>query len=304
MTERYQLYEGDCLEVMKRFEPASFHAIIVDLPYGLTDCAWDARIPLRLLWEQFKRLIKSNGATILFGSQPFTTDLIISNRTWFKYDLVWDKHAVSNIGNAKLMPLRSHESILIFCEGTHTYNPQLRKDVLKPFGKLSATQSKVTGAMGIDYQMGVGYPKSIVSFMRPNNLSDGGLHPTQKPLDLLKWLVKTYTNPGDVVLDCCYGSGTCGVACMETGRKFVGIEKDSHYFALGAQRIADAHRAAQGLPKELRGKDKDFDDMPLFAATQEEPAPPSELDLWMVERAKELIAETMLEHKELFDPGG
>jgi site-specific DNA-methyltransferase (adenine-specific) len=154
---------------------------------------------------------------------------------------------VVGIGAAKIMPLKSHENIVVFCEGATTYNPQLRDDVSKPFGKLSGTNSVVNGSFGSDYRVGVGYPKSILTFPRPNNLTGGGLHPTQKPVALLEYLVKTYTNPGELVLDCTMGSGTTGVACLNTGRRFVGIELDPGYFAIAQERIERAAQQARQL---------------------------------------------------------
>lgn len=241
---------------------------------GTTACAWDSIVPLAPMWEQFKRVIKPRGAIVLFGSQPFTSVLITSNLQWFKYSLVWEKTVSANFFNAKNKPLVKHEDICIFSEGT-TANGSERNMIYNPQGLVQVDKEwhrprKYGSAHKFDRESHSltrtiefsGYPGSILKYSNANNES---VHPTQKPVNLLAYLIRTYTNPGETVLDCCFGSGTTGVACMETGRNFVGVEKDSHYFALGKQRIEDAHRAVQGLPKELRGKDSDIADMPLFA---------------------------------------
>lgn len=277
MNQQFQLYEGDCLEVMRRFDPASFHAIIADLPYGTTDCDWDTVIPLRSLWVQFKRIIKPHGAIVLFASQPFTSHLIMSNIKMYKYSWYWKKERGTGFQFAKWQPLRRIEDICVFADGATTYNPQMialtksykhalpiiRSQTIQngTIGKVSKAIGGPDGRVYKDYTHA--YPHNVLSFDRDN--SGSGIHPTQKPVDLIAYLIRTYTNPGETVLDCCFGSGTCGVACMETGRKFVGIEKDSHYFDVGLKRITDASRAANGQPKQLAGTESDYADAPLFA---------------------------------------
>jgi DNA modification methylase len=233
------LLQGDCLNILPTLADKSVDAIITDLPYGTTACSWDVIIPLEPMWEQVKRLCK--GAFVTTASQPFTSVLIMSNLAWFKYDWVWNKKMVSNFGNAKIQPLRCHESVLIFSKNGHTYNPQKTGKAGKPYGKLSASNSDVySGGFGQQRNVGVGYPKTIVEFPRPNNLSGGGLHPTQKPVALYEYLIKTYTNPGDTVLDFCMGSGTTGCAAVKTGRNFIGIEREPKYFAIAERRITEA----------------------------------------------------------------
>ena len=214
-------------------------AIITDLPYGTTACSWDEVIPFVPMWEAVKRVLKPRGVFVTTASQPFTSKLVMSNLKWFKQELVWNKVMVVGVGSAKHQHLRSHENILVFYNKAGTYNPQLGK-ASKPFGKLSATKSITNGSMGIDFNTSVGYPKSIIRIPRPNNLSGGGFHPTQKPVGLYEYLVRTYTNSGDTVLDMTMGSGTTGVAAMRTGRKFIGIELDAAYFAIAQERIANA----------------------------------------------------------------
>jgi site-specific DNA-methyltransferase (adenine-specific) len=234
------LYLGDCLSILPTIEAGSIDAILTDLPYGTTACKWDEIIPFAPMWEQVKRVLKPRGAFVTTASQPFTTKLIASNIEWFKYEWIWNKKMVTNIGAAKFQPLRCHENILIFSRNGHIYNPQKTGRAGKPFGKLSGTNSIITGSMGIDYQTGVGYPKTVLEIPRPNNLSGGGQHPTQKPVALYEYLIRTYTNEGDTVLDFTMGSGTTGVACVQTGRNFIGIEIDPTYFAIAQKRIADA----------------------------------------------------------------
>ncbi len=215
-------------------------AVIADMPYGTTACSWDTVIPFDSLWVNYKSLVKKAGALVLFGSEPFSSLLRVSNLEWYKYDWVWDKVMVTNIAAAKIQPLRSHENISVFSSGTPTYNPQLGKSQ-KPFGKRSVSKSKIvtSSQLGTNYQVGVGYPKTILRIHRPNNLTGGGLHPTQKPLKLLEFLVKTYTGQSNVVLDNCIGSRTTAIACQNTNRRFVGIEKDEKYVEIAVKRIED-----------------------------------------------------------------
>ena len=233
------LIHGDCLEVMKTIPDASIDAIITDPPYGTTACKWDSIIPFEPMWEQLKRIIKPNGAIVLFGSQPFTSALVMSNPKMFKYEWVWNKIMVTNFAMAKKQPLRCVENILLFYSNQPTYNPQFNNEkTKKPFGKISTSKSEVCGNLGLKKQSGVGYPKNILTFPRPNNLSkDGNLHPTQKPVALLEYLIKTYTNENDTVLDFTMGSGTTGVACKNLNRNFIGIEKDDNYFKIASDRI-------------------------------------------------------------------
>lgn len=243
-----QLYHGDCLEIMPTLEAGSFDAIIADLPYGTTACKWDTVIPFAPLWAEYKRLIKPRGAIVLFGSQPFTSLLVTSNLDWFKYCLVWEKSHAANFMAAKIEPLRKHEDIAVFGRNGVTYNPQTVRGptVMKRSGKVIADRRKdsIYGnkpAILENVPSNEYFPSSVQPF------STGAmcqrLHPTQKPVALLEYLVRTYTNPGDTVMDNTMGSGTTGVACVQTGRSFVGIEKDAKYFDIAKQRIATAQPA-------------------------------------------------------------
>jgi DNA modification methylase len=235
------LYHGDCLEVLPTFPPASVEAIITDLPYGTTACEWDSIIPLAPMWEQVKRVLKPNGAFITTSAQPFTSVLISSNLEMFKVEWIWNKRSPTGFMNVKRKPMVVHENIVVFSNGNLQYNPQLRKDVSKPFGKIAPVVTEVYGNAGNDRKFGVGYPLTILNdYPRPNNLSGGGFHPTQKPVELYEYLIRTYTNAGETVLDICMGSGTTGVATIQTGRNFIGIEKEQKYFETASRRIAQA----------------------------------------------------------------
>lgn len=234
------LFRGDCLEVMPTLEAGSVDAIITDLPYGTTQCDWDAIIPLDEMWKQVKRVLKPSGVFVTTASQPFTSILVCSNLDWFKYDLIWDKVRVTNFAAAKYQILRRHETILVFYKNASTYNPQKTGKASRPFGKVVGFNSPTAGNLGKDRDFEVGYPQSILEFMRPNNLTEGYLHPTQKPTKLYEYLIRTYTNPGETVLDICIGSGTTLVAAKRTGRIGIGIEKEEKYFAIAEKRIREA----------------------------------------------------------------
>ena len=241
------LRKGDCLELMKDLPDKSIDAIIADLPYGTTACKWDTIIPFEPLWGQYERIIKPNGAIVLFGSQPFTSALVMSNPKMFKYNLVWDKVAVTNPMLAKKQPMRCHEDVLVFYDKQPTYNPQMRVGVKwSRAGKKQHTtdtlgQSTLFNNGSDESEMK--YPKSIITFSNADKTKNE--HPTQKPLALMEWLVKTYTNEGDVVLDNTMGSGTTGVACVNTNRRFIGMELDEKYFEIAEKRINEAITAKQ-----------------------------------------------------------
>jgi len=234
------LYHGDCLDVMPTLEAGSFDAIIADLPYGTTACKWDVVIPFVPLWAEYKRLIKPRGAIVLFGSQPFTSLLVTSNLEWFKYAWVWDKVKPSGFQVAKFRPMMRQEDVCVFSRNGHVYNPQkTQRDKPKTSTAYSKSGSNPVGQL--DYTMRTysdKYPQSIIVASNANQ-SDK-VHPTQKPVALLEYLVRTYTNPGDVVLDNTMGSGTTGVACVQTGRRCVGIEKDAGYFEIAKRRVETA----------------------------------------------------------------
>lgn len=231
----------DCMDGMKQIPDKSIDMILTDLPYGTTRNSWDSPIPFDEMWEQYKRIVKDNAVIALFSAQPFTTDLINSNREWFRYDLVWDKVLSSGLLNANRMPLRRHESILIFYNKPPKYNPIMeirgkprekgRKhdsiaDGNTCYGDYKALQNKNN-----EY-----YPTSILRFSNGNR-NDGRIHSTQKPANLLEYLIMTYTDVGDLVLDSCGGSCSTGVACHNTGRKFIGFEKDKEIFKIGKERL-------------------------------------------------------------------
>lgn len=238
------LRKGDCLELMKDLPDKSIDAIIADLPYGITRAKWDSILDLDLLWKQYERIIKPNGAVILFGSQPFTTTLINSNIKDFKYTLVWDKKMKVGMMNCKRMPLRQHEDIVVFYKKQPTYNPQMTKGKMRN-KKIAPTKDfEVYGQITpIDNFNDDYYPSSILEFSNANQKAKS--HPTQKPVELMEYLIKTYTNEGDVVLDNTMGSGTTGVACVNTNRKFIGMELDDKYFEIAEKRINDTIKDKQ-----------------------------------------------------------
>ena len=241
MLELNKIYLGDCLEVMKDIPDGSVDAIITDPPYGTTDCKWDSVIPFEPMWEQLKRIIKPKGAIVLFGSQPFTSALVMSNPKAFKYSAVWDKVNAASGLHAKIQPLRSHEDLLVFGYGRLSYRPQMepakaRTDKPRSIPNGDAFSGKTSER--VYNNGGFKYPKTIWRFSNANQR--GKAHPTQKPVALLEYLVRTYTNEGETVLDFTIGSGTTAVAAINTGRNFIGIEKDEKYFEIASKRIKDA----------------------------------------------------------------
>ena len=235
---------GDCLEVMKDIEDKSIDMILCDLPYGTTACKWDTIIPFDKLWEQYKRIIKDNGAIVLTASQPFTSALVMSNPDMFKYCLVYEKSKATNYLQAKKQVMKYHEDICIFYKNQCIYNPQMVKG--EPYKKIhrkgnkdDAVYHKDTRNNGDIFEnKGERYPSSIVKFKNPSGR--GQLHPTQKPVELFEYLIKTYTNENDLVLDNCAGSGTCGVACINTKRNYILIEKEKEYYDIILKRIKEA----------------------------------------------------------------
>ena len=232
--ELNKIYNEDCLEGMKRIPDKSIDMILADLPYGTTQNKWDSIIPLEPLWEQYHRVIKDNGAIILTSAQPFTSILTVSNLSLFRYDLAWDKKQITGFLNAKKMPLRKHENILVFYKKPPTYNPQFtlenpyeveRNNHSENYGKQVASKTKSDGRR---------YPTSVLRI--PQVRVKGG-HPTQKPVALFEYLIKTYSNEGDTVLDNVIGSGTTAVACINTNRKFIGFEMDETYYSMAKKRI-------------------------------------------------------------------
>jgi site-specific DNA-methyltransferase (adenine-specific) len=234
---------GDCLERMRELPEARIDLILADLPYGTTRCKWDSIIPLAPMWEQYRRVIKPRGAIVLTASQPFTSALVMSNPEWFLYDWVWEKGNATGFLNSKRAPLRAHESVLVFCNGQPTYNPQMTHGHARKTSKRSQS-SEVYGdaAATISYDSTSRYPRTVQFFSSDKQRSK--LHPTQKPLALMEYLIRTYSNPGELVLDNAMGSATTGVACWNTGRGFIGIEKYAEEFAIAEQRMAQLTKEA------------------------------------------------------------
>lgn len=232
MSTQFTLHHGDCLEVMKETPDQSVDLVLCDLPYGTTACAWDSVIPFDDLWAEYRRVCK--GAIVLTANQPFTSALVMSNPQGFKYTWAWVKTNCTGFANAKKQPLRQFEDVLVFYDRQPTYNPQGVIKLEKP-----KTRTKDTGAiMGRTgfkdgyVQTETNYPKNVLHVP-----SERGHHPTQKPVALMEYLIRTYTNEGDVVLDNTMGSGTTGVACMNTGRRFIGIEREAQYLEIARARI-------------------------------------------------------------------
>lgn len=245
-----QLYHGDCLEVMKLIPDHSVDMILCDLPYGVTKCAWDKPVAFDPLWEQYTRVIKDHGAIVLFSTQPFTTDLINSNRKLFKYEIVWEKTLKSGALNCRKMPLKGHENILIFYKHLPVYNPQMRTVERKDLGRVRNKKADRFAQYGHvnaqDYvETGQRYPHDVIHFSNWNgalfgNNKNATKHPTQKPVPLLEYLIRTYTNMGGRVMDNCMGSGSTGVACVNTEREFIGIELDETFYRIACERIDKA----------------------------------------------------------------
>ena len=231
-----ELYRGDCLDVMKDIPDGSVDLILTDPPYGTTACKWDSIIPLDPMWGQLKRIIKPNGAIVMTAAQPFTTTLIASNMKMFKYCWVWKKSKPTGHLNAKKQPLRTYEDVVVFYDNQCIYNPQ----GIKPTDKVVSRTNR--GNYGecskTTRQTVTSYPRNIIEFP-----SVDGVHQTQKPVALMEYLIKTYTNEGETVLDFTMGSGTTGVACANTGPKFIGIELDRDYYHTARKRIAEAYKA-------------------------------------------------------------
>lgn len=255
MNSKFQLYCDDCIQVMSQIPDKSVDMIACDLPYGVTQNKTDIVIPFDVLWAQYRRIIKDNGCIALFAQGVFYVDLVASNRQMFRYDLVWDKVLTSGFLNAKRMPLRRHEQIAIFYKKSPKYNPQFTqgeplhgkgttyrtKEVINNnYGHFGATDDSRKGSTDK-------YPTSIVRVSKPH--PSVARHRTEKPVELLKWLILTYTDENETVMDNCMGSGGTGVACGETNRKFIGIENDLKYFQIAEQRIANTYRIQMALSR-------------------------------------------------------
>lgn len=237
-----RLQHGDCLDLMRDLPDASIDMVMCDLPYGTTQNAWDSVIPLDLLWAQYRRVCR--GAIVLTAQCPFDKLLGASNLQMLKYEWIWKKESGTGHLNAKKAPLKDHENVLVFYSKPPTYNPQMREGfkpyVAKQGAKKSENYGAQTGALTVSE--GTRYPLTVIEFARDKEKA----HPTQKPVALMEYLIRTYTNEGDTVLDNCMGSGTTGEACMNTGRQFVGIEKNSDYFQHAQLRITAAWMRSNG----------------------------------------------------------
>lgn len=257
MIELNHIYNEDCLEGMKRIPDNSVDCVICDLPYGTTQCSWDVVIPFDLLWQQYKRILKQNGVAVLFATEPFTSKLVLSNLEWFREKLTWQKHKPSNIGNAKYMHLKYSEDIVCFAKGRCTYNPQMQPRISDRVrqaqkGKSKQWRTNRKDAQEVSFATKYAprdwktfnadwkYPSNVLTFPAVVSNSREKLpHPTQKPVALLEYLVKTYSNDGDTILDNCMGSGTTAIACMNTNRNYIGFELDKKYYDLSIKRIKE-----------------------------------------------------------------
>ena len=234
------LYRGDCLEEMNNIPDGSVDLVLTDPPYGTTACKWDSVIPFEPMWSQLKRVAKKNAAIVLFGSEPFSSALRMSNIKWFKYDWVWDKVHAVGFQVAKYRPMQQHENIMVYCKTTPQYNPQMVERPRVRESKLygNSDVSPIAHIKYTDRKYTHWYPKSIIKESGADHSKV--LHPTQKPVALLEYLIRTYTNEGETVLDFTMGSGSTGVACLNTGRKFIGIELDDKYYSIAHNRIKEA----------------------------------------------------------------
>lgn len=239
-----QLFHGDCLELMKNIQDGSVDLVLCDLPYGTTRNQWDIRIPFEPLWEQYHRVCKRNAAIVLFSQMPFTAELVMSNRREFRYEWIYEKNRSSGFLNANRMPMKAHENICVFYAVLPTYNPQLKRGShhnrrsgysSSNYGKFNRTKHSIS------YYH---HPTDVI-FFEGHQLRER-THPTQKPTNLLEYLIRTYTNAGETVLDNCMGSGSCGVAAVNTARDFIGIELDAGYYEIACKRI-EAAQAQQRI---------------------------------------------------------
>ena len=255
---KHKLYRGDCLKLMSKIPDHSVDMVLCDLPYGTTACKWDSVIPFPELWEHYNRIIKPGGAFVLFAQQPFTSSLVLSNIDNFRYQWVWEKNRGGGFLDAKKKPLRCHEDIVVFYNSACLYNPQMlegRPNNAKNKAGVLVSEGKSSEIHKGSYdrrQSDLGtakYPRSVLCFDGIPPTGGVRVHPTQKPVDLCAYLIRTYTNAGMTVLDNTMGSGTTGVACVQESRKFIGIEQDPKYFEIACQRIREArHRKRVGPP--------------------------------------------------------
>ena len=238
-----KILHGDCIDLLKNIPDNSIDMVLCDLPYGTTQCKWDITIPMNKLWQAYNRVCKKNAPMVFTAAQPFTSALVMSNPKFFKYTWVWEKSKSTGYLNAKKMPMRAHEDICVFYRKPPIYNPQMTQG--KPYNKGKAHRpTDVYGSQVstlVKNDTGLRYPRTVQYFKTAE--SEGKVyHPTQKPLSLFRYLIKTYTNEGDVVLDNCIGSGTTAIAAIKENRNFVGIELDKDYVSISSQRMDEAYR--------------------------------------------------------------
>ena len=236
----YKLLHGDCLELMKELPDKSIDMVLCDLPYGTTRNKWDIVIPFNLLWKEYKRIIKDNGVICVFGQGMFTAQLMISNSKMWRYNLIWQKTQPTGFLNANRMPLRAHEDICVFYKKLPTYNPQKTTGHIRKISSATHKKNcKATTNYGkhnlTSYDSTERYPTSIITYSK--DIQKTAFHPTQKPVALLEYLIKTYTNENETILDNCMGSGSTGVACINIGRNFIGMELDEKYYEIAKNRI-------------------------------------------------------------------
>ncbi len=236
------LMEGDCLDLMQSIPDKSVDLIICDPPFGTTRNSWDVVIPMDRLWEQWNRIARQKAPVLVFCQLPFLIDVAASNRKNLRYEWIYEKTNATGFLNANRAPMKAHENVLVFYRNAPEYHPQMSSGEAykKQPGRFTGTNYGKVDHRAITEYSGGRYPTDVIRFANSARTADNGMHPTQKPVPLLEYLIRTYTNEGDVVLDPCMGSGSTGVACVNTCRSFIGIEKDAHYFAAARERIESA----------------------------------------------------------------
>ncbi|MGE6118565.1 DNA-methyltransferase [Aeromonas salmonicida] len=239
-----RLIFGNCLDVLPSISNQSVDMVLADPPYGTTQCKWDSVIDIQAMWRELERVCKPNAAIVMTAAQPFTAQLVCSNLNMFRYEIIWEKGNATGFLNAKKQPLRAHESVLVFYRQQPTYNPQMTSGHQRRTSKRKTVNSECYGkALSLtEYDSTNRYPRSVQFFS--SDKQRGSYHPTQKPVELMEWLIRTFTNRGDTVLDFCMGSGTTGVSCFNTDREFIGIENDMEIFETAIRRIHDAQEVA------------------------------------------------------------
>lgn len=239
-----ELHHGDCLDLLPTIADGSIDMVLADPPYGTTQCKWDSIIDLQAMWRELERICKPNAAIVMTAAKPFTAQLVCSNMGMFKYEIIWEKGNATGFLNAKKQPLRAHESVLVFYRQQPTYNPQMTTGHARKTSKRKTVNSECYGkALSLtEYDSTERYPRSVLFFS--SDKQRGSYHATQKPVALAEWLIRTFTCPGARVLDFCMGSGSFGVGCVNTGRGFIGMERDRGIFEVAVNRLTAAQEAA------------------------------------------------------------